>query len=214
MNSKILSEQAEKTWQRFVEQEALHEQQQNQFMTYLTVLKEYNRSINLTAIDEPDHIITYHFQDSLALGHCVSMESLSALVDVGTGAGFPGIPLKIRYPHLQVILIEVNLKKIEFLQEVIAELALTNIQVYTADWRTFLRNTTFNLDLVISRALQPAELMRMFKPSCVYKQATLVYWAAKDWQPTPEQASLVQRECPYVVGSKKRKLVFFSLTKS
>lgn len=215
MKIKKINEQEQKTWQQFVEQEELNEQQQKQFLMYLTLLKDYNRSVNLTAIDEPEQIMAYHFQDSLALSHCMSLESITTIIDVGSGAGFPGIPLKIRYPHLQVILIEVNLKKIEFLHEVIAELGLTAIEVYTADWRTFLRNTKVSLDLVIARAsLQPEELMRMFKPSCLYKQATLVYWAAKDWQPTPKEQEFIQRTCPYVVGNKKRKLVFFSLPKS
>jgi 16S rRNA (guanine527-N7)-methyltransferase len=213
MDSKFMNERAQKMWQRFIQQ-GVNEHQQKQFLYYLQLLQEYNRSINLTAINEPEHVIPYHFQDSLALGHCIDMQSIRAIADVGTGAGFPGIPLKIRYPELQVLLIEVNKKKIEFLEHVIVELGLSYIQLYTSDWRTFLRNTDFALDLIVSRALQLDELMRMFKPSCMYKQSTLVYWAAHDWQPAENNAVFIQRICPYVVGTRKRKLVFFSLPKS
>lgn len=138
------------------------------------------------------------------------IDQMRAIADVGTGAGFPGLALKIKYPHLQVILIEVLQKRINFLQSVIDDLQLTNISIYSHDWRTFLRKTDHKLDLICSRAsLHPAELLRMFQPSSPYKNALLAYWASQEWEPTEKEQAHIFKTCEYQVKDRTRKYVIF-----
>jgi 16S rRNA (guanine527-N7)-methyltransferase len=211
MVKKIASHDISGLWASFAERHALTAGQLEQFKTYYRMLKDTNDIHNLTAITDLRAVIHYHFDDSLALGNFVAMHDITGIADVGSGGGFPGIPLKIKYPHVSVILIEVTHKKIEFLHSVIAELGLEHIQVYDLDWRTFLRKTDYVIDIFCARAsLQPQELMRVFKPSTAYTDSKLVYWAARDWQPASEIQAYTTGQEQYTVGNKHRKLVFFS----
>lgn len=110
----------------------LNEVQFEQFEKYYDLLIEWNRVMNLTAITEYDEVITKHFLDSLSIVKLrnVSRETLMGekLLDLGTGAGFPGIPLKIAFPELKVVLMDSLNKRINFLNEVIQQLSLKNIQ--------------------------------------------------------------------------------------
>ena len=106
-------------WQNFLKKYNLSEQQLFQFQTYYQFLIEENKNINLTAITEESDVIAYHFEDSLELAHCYDLISCSMLVDVGAGGGIPGIPLKIAFPHISVVLVEVIQKKVLFLRKVI-----------------------------------------------------------------------------------------------
>lgn len=184
--------------------------QKEQFSTYLSLLKAENEHFNITAITNDDDIIQYHFQDSVIISKFVDFNAISTLADVGTGGGFPGIPLAILYPKMQIILIEVSEKKLQFLASVSAALTLGNVELCSLDWRTFLRKTSYPIDLFVSRAsLHPDELLKVFKPSSLYKDATLVYWASKQWQPTQEEKKYITEEKMYNVGNKDRKLIFF-----
>jgi len=208
---KISDKRVRYAWETFIASEQLHKDQINQFEKYLSLLLEWNKITNLTAITDIAAIIKYHFQDSLQAAKEVDFAMVRSIVDVGSGAGLPGIPLKIRYPHLFVLLIEVNRKKIAFLHAVIEALKIKSIEVYSLDWRTFLRKTVYNVDMVCARAsLKPEELIRMFKPSSPYKKATLLYWASEQWVPGKKEQPLVKKEILYTVGNKKRKLIFFS----
>lgn len=103
--------------------------QQDQFRRYETLLLAWNERMNLTALRTPALVQQYHFLDSLT---CVSvMGNLNgrALIDVGTGAGFPGVPLKIVYPQMQLVLVESVKKKTRFLYALIDELQLKNVHV-------------------------------------------------------------------------------------
>jgi 16S rRNA (guanine527-N7)-methyltransferase len=168
----------------------------------------------LTSITDLKSIIYYHFQDSLKIQHYIDFKALHTIADVGTGGGFPGIPLKIRFPHVKLVLIEVNHKKISFLEEVIRELNLTDITIYDEDWRTFLRKTDEPIELFCARAsLQPVELIRMFQPSCVYRHAKLVYWASTHWQAEGKLLPYVQNEFTYSVGARREKFVLLESVK-
>jgi len=198
-------------WQSFISDESLSDAQAAQFKKYLTLLIEWNERFNLTAITDPNEIILYHFRDSLSLRPFIEQYPRPTIADVGTGAGFPGIPLKIVMPHAHVILVEVNQKKITFLNEVITALELNDIEVYPHDWRTFLRNTSYPVDLVAARAsLQPKELARMFSPSSPYNTAALVYFASQQWESDVDLPAQITNEKSYEVGDKKRRLIFFS----
>lgn len=198
-------------WRAFVSEYQLSSVQSEQFATYLKLLQQHNELINLTAITDTDNIIASHFQDSLALSKFIDFNKLTMIADVGTGGGFPGIPLKIAFPHVNVILIEVTKKKIEFLNHVIDTLQLENIEVQDIDWRTFIRKTDYPVDLFVSRAsLHTDELMRMFKQNCVYKTRQLVYWASQEWQLTPAEKPYFVKEVSYAIKQKKRRFIFFA----
>lgn len=199
-------------WGKFVVDERLSEQQAENFLRYLLLLQQESKKINITTITEPQSIVSYHFRDSLRLFDLADLKKPKGIADIGTGGGFPGIPIAIKYPEIPMILIEVNHKKNRFLNAVIQELGLKQVLVVDLDWRTFLRKTEYSIDLFVARAsLQPEELVRAFKPSSVYKHAQIVYWAASSWEPIAQVESFIKGEYSYKVGNKKRKLVLFAL---
>lgn len=197
-------------WLLFQQANNLSGEQLQKFQQYYALLSEWNEKINLTRIMNLADVLNYHFTDSLQLEKALDLNNIASIADVGSGGGFPGIPLKIKYPHLKVVLIEVVGKKILFLKEVVAQLGLTGVKVLQIDWRTFLRSYDENIDLFLARAsLQIPELLRVFKPSSLNNDAQLVYWASETWQPTEEQAKFVIEQFSYSVGDKQRKLIFF-----
>jgi 16S rRNA (guanine527-N7)-methyltransferase len=200
----------QRVWEDFKNKEKLTDTQIQMFTLYATMLSDWNKTMNLTAIKDLSGVVRQHFRDSLVLRRFVDLTKINTLVDIGTGAGFPAIPLKIVFPELPMFLIEVNKKKIAFLKFLIEELDLHEIQVVDLDWRTFLRKTEADVDLFVTRAaMGDVELCRMFKPASPYNNATLVYWASIDWQPHPKVEPLVREIKEYKIGKKLRKLVFF-----
>lgn len=198
-------------WKAFTQEFNVSKKQVEQLHTYISLVLEANELFNLTAITDLHNVVAYHIQDSLALAKGVDLATISALADIGTGAGLPGIPIKIMFPHIKVGLLEVNKKKIEFLKSVIAMLGLEDIEVWDIDWRTFLRKTSYPAQLFTARAsLHTDELMRMFKQSSAYNQSTLVYWASKDWHISHIEEPFFVKEVPYTIKSRQRRLIFFA----
>ncbi len=192
---------------------ALSDRQLDQFESYLLLLQEWNKMMNLTAIIDTKEIVSLHFDDSLQLSKCMDLANVNSLADVGTGAGFPGLALKIMFPHLKVLLIEVVQKKIEFLDAVIAACGIEGVEISGSDWRNFLRYPDYDIEIFVSRAALPVEeLLRVFKPSCHYKNSQLVYWASKNWIPTQAESPFIEKEYAYSIDGKLRKLVFFRRT--
>jgi len=122
-----------------------------QIQQYIRILLTWNEKINLTAIRDPLEILYRHFCESMYAADAVPLEK-GRLADVGSGAGFPGLPLKILRPDLQVFLVESNIKKVTFLAEVIRELGLTGAQVLSRRYEE-LGEEVAPLDYVCSRAL-------------------------------------------------------------
>lgn len=102
--------------------------QLEQFLTYYEILVKWNQAMNLTTITEYNEVMKKHFIDSLSLASVFSVSSKSTLIDVGTGAGFPGLALKIAFPELKVTLLDSLKKRINFLNEVIEILELKGIE--------------------------------------------------------------------------------------
>jgi len=130
---------------------AVNDQQVLQIQQYIKILLQWNEKINLTAIRDPLEILNRHFCESMYAAVAVPVEN-GRLADVGSGAGFPGIPLKIIRPDLQVFLIESNIKKATFLAEVIRELGLTDARVIVSRYEE-LGEEVAPLDFACSRAL-------------------------------------------------------------
>lgn len=130
---------------------SLDEQQVLQIQQYTRLLLTWNEKVNLTAIREPLEILYRHFCESMYGARFLPVENCR-LADVGSGAGFPGIPLKIVRPDLQVFLVESNLKKATFLAEVLRDLRLTDIRVLVSRFEE-LGEEVAPLDFVCSRAL-------------------------------------------------------------
>ena len=128
----------------------LSDHMMQQLETYASYLKEYNEKINLTAITEHDEVFDKHFFDSLLL---VDRDLKGTLVDVGTGAGFPGVVLKIAFPELKVILIEPIKKRCVFLESLIEKLELKNIEVVNERGEDYSLKHREEFDYVTARAV-------------------------------------------------------------
>jgi 16S rRNA (guanine527-N7)-methyltransferase len=102
----------------------------NQLQLYLDLLLKWNARINLTAVRDAEEIVQRHFGESLFAGEQLELDAASTLIDFGSGAGFPGLPIKILAPHLHVTLVESQQKKATFLREVIRTLKLENATVH------------------------------------------------------------------------------------
>ena len=128
--------------------------QLEQLEKYYEILINENKKYNLTAITNKEDVYLKHFYDSLTISKIINLNS-GSLCDIGTGAGFPGIVLKIFYPNLSVTLVDSTLKKCNFLKYVIEELNLTNIEVLNKRAEEFSKEVREKYDIVTSRAVAP-----------------------------------------------------------
>lgn len=133
----------------------LSEKQKQQFQKYYELLIEKNKVMNLTAITEYSEVKLKHFYDSLTIVKVMDMEKVDNLIDVGTGGGFPGIPLKIVFPHLEVTLLDSLNKRIQWLSELTEELELQKVTCIHGRAEDYGRNPDYRekYDLCVSRAV-------------------------------------------------------------
>lgn len=155
MQNKMEIEKFEDIFKSYLEELRimLHKEQIEQFYTYMNLLIEWNEKINLTAITDPEEIILKHFVDSLTIA--THIEENSKVVDMGTGAGFPGIPLKILREDVEMVLADSLNKRINFLNEVIKELNLKNVTTVHTRAEEFGKNKQYRekFDVATSRAV-------------------------------------------------------------
>lgn len=132
---------------------------EKQFERYYEMLIEKNKKINLTAITEKEMVYLKHFYDSATICKVIDLNSVETLCDVGTGAGFPGIVLKILFPKLKITLVDSLQKRVNFLNEVIKELGFENIEVIHERAEIFANTHREEYDIVTARAVAPLNIL-------------------------------------------------------
>lgn len=136
----------------------LTKKQINDLEIYAKFLLEYNEHTNLTAITKPDEVYLKHFYDSLTIVKNVDLNKVTTLLDIGTGAGFPGMVLKIVYPNLKVTLLDSNNKKVAFLKELAEKLNL-DVEIIYNRAEIFVQNRREYYDIVTSRAVADLSIL-------------------------------------------------------
>ncbi len=133
----------------------LSDRQKEQFDRYYELMIEKNRVMNLTGITDYDEVCLKHFTDSLTIVRIKNMDQVNSLIDIGTGAGFPGIPIKIVFPHIEVVLLDSLNKRLKFLDEVIEQLSLEKITTLHGRAEDYAKKKEYReqFDLSVSRAV-------------------------------------------------------------
>jgi len=131
----------------------LKENQMDLLNKYFEELINYNKHTNLTAIVERKEVFIKHFFDSLTISQVIDLKNCENLLDIGTGAGFPGVVLKIFYPHLKITLLDSNQKKINFLKMLVSKLELNDVNFVNDRVENYSRNNLNKYDIVTARAV-------------------------------------------------------------
>ena len=133
----------------------LDDRQKEQFDLFYEILVEWNEFMNLTGITEYEEVNEKHFVDSVSIVKALDMKSVKSVIDVGTGAGFPGIPLKIVFPELEVVLLDSLNKRVKFLNAVIEKLQLKGIRAIHGRAEDYAKQQEYReqFDLCVSRAV-------------------------------------------------------------
>ena len=178
---------------------SLTEQQTGEFLVYLSQLLAWNKTINLTSITDPFEIISKHFVDSLTALSAYKFPSYSLVVDVGSGGGFPGIPLKIVQSDLRLLLIEPSQKKCSFLHSIVGALKLEQVSIYPGKLKQYAAKKPHVLaDVIVLRALRFDEIA---EPAAIILKPTghLLLFRTERVDERPSQAFRVESNHDFVL---------------
>ncbi|MDY5496688.1 MAG: 16S rRNA (guanine(527)-N(7))-methyltransferase RsmG [Anaerobutyricum sp.] len=185
------------------------EKQLEQFQLFYEMLIKRNKSMNLTAITEENEVIEKHFIDSLSCRRVIDMSRIKNCIDVGTGGGFPGIPLKIMYPDVQFVLIDSLKKRTDFLQEVKEKLNLDGLEILHGRAEDLAREKTLRavFDLCVSRAVANLSVLSEYCIPFVKTNGYFIsYKGKKGYEEMKESEN-----CMKILGCKIEKVEEFSL---
>lgn len=188
---------------------SLNETQIKQFLDYYELLVETNKVMNLTAITEFDEVIEKHFLDSLSLCRIYDLNREIRVLDLGTGAGFPGVPLKIAFPQIRLVLADSLNKRIKFLENVVGELSLQNVSCVHGRAEEMGRNKEYReqFDLCVSRAVANLSSLSEYCIPFVKEGGAFISYKSGEIE---EEANAAKKAIP-VLGGELREIYKFDL---
>lgn len=165
----------------------------NEFNKYYEYLVEENSKYNLTSIVERDEAFIKHFEDSIALGKYIDLTNINTICDVGSGAGFPSIPLKICYPHLKVTIVEPTMKRVNFMRNVISLLNLKDIEVIPGRAEDISKEKSEMFDIVCARAVaNMSQLLELLIGFCKVNGLVVAYKGDKGREETSQSQNAIK----------------------
>ena len=187
-------------------------EQRQQFVDFYEYLVEKNKVMNLTGITEFQEVLVKHFLDSLACVKAVDIKKVKRMMDVGTGAGFPGVPLKIAFPHLEACLLDSLKKRVNFLEETFDLLKLTDSTAVHGRAEEYAKNKAYreSFDLCVSRAVSNLATLSEYCLPYVKVGGSFISYKSGTVQEEAEQAEKAVK----ILGGKIRDVVYFSLPDS